>query len=167
MDLAVVAEQLQVAVGLVEDQAFELAAVGERDGGSDRAGAAARTERAQEPHEAVTLGGGQAGESRHARGGPALAHERVELLIGLRRGPHRDRGTELAAVAVAAVAAGAAVDEHAAARLDILRARRRREQREPEPPPPPAPMDACVSFRGSARPLSTASRVARRERRSA
>src|SRR5437667_73504 len=57
---------------------------------------------------------------RHAASRQAAADQRGELLIVARRETQRDGRTHVAAVAVAAVASGAARLERLASRLDVL-----------------------------------------------
>ena len=120
VDPAIVSQQLEVVRALIEDQTRKRAAAGERDGGADRSGAVARLQRPQIADEIAGLGLTQVRKRRHARGRQPLAKERRQILVAPRRHARRNAGTELAAVSVAAVAAGAAAHEDLPPRIGRL-----------------------------------------------
>ena len=113
--------QLQVVEPAVEDFAFERESAGGFDlrvlHGAREGAPLDGAEEAGEQREVVAaeLAG------RHAAGGEALVDQVGQLLVVARRQAAGDGRTQLAAVAIGAMAAGAAVLEQATAWVGILR----------------------------------------------
>ena len=124
MDPAIVADELQIGRALIDDEAAQRAAAGERDRRVDLAGPAARPQRPEMPDEIRDLRVADVRERRHAGARQAAAHDGGELFVGPRRDAAGNRGTELAAAAVGAVA------RRAAAREDLPAGIGRLEERE-------------------------------------
>src|SRR3954470_16200949 len=105
MDLPIVAEHLHVELALIEDEALQIRRADD-DLCALRRGAAARLDGSEELNQRARIGVAEVRERGHAGSGKALAEQRPELLVCMRRHARRDAGPELAAVGVAAVAAG-------------------------------------------------------------
>src|SRR5207244_7663896 len=102
---------------LIEDETRELAAASERDRCANGPGPVGRLQGAQVANEIGGFRVAQACERRHAGGRQPLSKERRQLLVGPRGHARRNAWSELAAVPVAPVAAGASADKDLTARI--------------------------------------------------
>jgi hypothetical protein len=116
----IVAEQLHVERALVEDESFERPAAGDRYDSAFRPRPGARTQCPDKAHEIARFLFRQIGERRHPGTGQPLTKERRQIRIASQRYSQRNGRAELAAVAVAAVAAGTTADEHLASGIRRL-----------------------------------------------
>ena len=122
MQLAIVAEQLHVELALVEDEAFERPATGERHLRALGRRAPARFQRPQETESGQAASRlVQIRECRHAGRRKALTEHGRQFLIRARRDAQSRCSGQLSAVAVAAVAAGAALREDLSSSIGRLR----------------------------------------------
>src|SRR5439155_20755469 len=104
-------------------QPFDRAAGGERARRARGTGAAARMERSEETNQLCRLRSNQFRECGHAGRRQAVTNDAGQFLIGAKWDSRRDVRSELAAVAVGAVAAGAARHKSLLSRFSTLRRR--------------------------------------------
>ena len=130
---AIVAEQLQLSLALVEDHAFERSPVRQphrRATGPGGRGA----QRPKKGHEVRGFGARQIRERRHAGAGHAVTNDRFELLIAAQRHPRQDRRSKLTAAACRSMTRRAPAGKHLPARLSRLSSSTRGQQHSGDAP---------------------------------
>src|SRR5258705_10956713 len=125
---SIVAEQLEIAGTLVDDESLYRSTIERGNLHTRGTGARPRPQRAQLANQIAQFAVAEVRKRRHPRGNDALTNHGPQILVGPERHARGDRRAELAAITVGAMARRAAARECASAGVARRRLRERAEQ---------------------------------------